>query len=170
MKHLLTTYSIRFCALNSQQSNHKQAISSARKAVSYIRSVLTFDERLIRGLFQRERDSEYRADLKYRLLVEVLDFEGNLNVKKHKDILKAAHFSVQIWSRNKEKSIAHTYLRNYSIGDFMDIKARDYRGRGEKLSPEEEREREFEGSIIYKLLLLSISYFSLSTEMRLNVS
>lgn len=43
MKHLLTTYSIRFCALNSQQSNHKQALASARKAVSYIRSVLTFD-------------------------------------------------------------------------------------------------------------------------------
>lgn len=43
MKHLLTAYSIRFCALNSQQYNHKQALASARKAIAYIRSILTFD-------------------------------------------------------------------------------------------------------------------------------
>lgn len=126
MKHLLTTYSIRFCALNSQQYNHKQALVSAKKAISYIRSVLTFDERLIQGLFQREKDSEYKCDLKYRLLMEILEFEGNVNVKKHKDILKAAHFSVQIWNKakDKEKNSNYSYLKNYSIGDFMDIKAR----------------------------------------------
>lgn len=170
MKHLLTTYSIRFCALNSQQYNHKQALASAKKAISYIRSILTFDERLIRVLFQREKEGEYKSDLKYRLLMEILEFEGNLNVKKHKDILKAAHFSVQIWSKAKEKSNSYAYLKNYSIGDFMDIKAREYKSRNEAGTAEEEKEREFEGSIVYKLLLLSISYFSLSTEMRLNVS
>lgn len=43
MKHLLTTYSIRFCALNSQQYNHKQALASSKKAIAYVRSILTFD-------------------------------------------------------------------------------------------------------------------------------
>jgi len=55
MKHMLTTYNIRFCALNSQQYNHKQALASAKKALTYIRSILTFDEQYIRNLFRKEK-------------------------------------------------------------------------------------------------------------------
>jgi len=40
--------------------------------------------------------------------------------------LKAAHFSLQIWNKNKEKPNNYNYpfLKNYSIGDFMDLKAK----------------------------------------------
>jgi hypothetical protein len=84
MKHMLTTYNIRFCALNSQQEAHKIALSAAKKAIGYIRSVLTFDESHIRSLFRREKESENKIDLKFRLLMEIIEFEGNMNVKKHK--------------------------------------------------------------------------------------
>jgi len=43
MKQMLATYSIRFCALNSQKYNHPGALSSAKKAIGYIRNILTFD-------------------------------------------------------------------------------------------------------------------------------
>lgn len=33
--------------------------------------------------------------------MEIIEFEGTMNVKKHKDILKAAHFSLQIWNKAK---------------------------------------------------------------------
>ena len=47
-----------------------------------------------------------------------------MNIKKHKDILKAAHFSIQICNKAKEKYTNHKYqfLKIYSIGDFMDFK------------------------------------------------
>lgn len=73
--------------------------------------------------------------MKYRLLMEVVEFEGSMDVRKHKDILKAAHFCLQIWSKAKDKNTGsnYGYLKNYSIGDFMDLKARDYKSKGEKL-------------------------------------
>jgi hypothetical protein len=43
MKKMLSNYCLRFCALNSQQENHKEALNSARKAIGYIRNVVTFD-------------------------------------------------------------------------------------------------------------------------------
>jgi hypothetical protein len=74
MKHMLTTYSIRFCALNSQQYNHKQALTSSKKAIGFIRSILTFDESHIRSLFKKEKEPEHRIDVKYRLLMEIVEF------------------------------------------------------------------------------------------------
>lgn len=69
--------------------------------------------------------------------MEIIEFESNINIKKHKDILKAAHFCLQIWNKSKEKntSNSYAYLKNYSIGDFMDIKAKEYKSKGDKLTP-----------------------------------
>ena len=77
--------------------------------------------------------------------MEIIEFESNINIKKHKDILKAAHFCLQIWNKAKEKNTGnhYSYLKNYSIGDFMDIKAKEYKSRNDRLTQEEEKEKEF---------------------------
>jgi len=59
-----------------------------------------------------------------------------MNVKKHKEILKAAHFCIQIWNKNKLKSNKnhYTFLKNYSIGNFMDIKVKYINSKNLKLN------------------------------------
>ena len=92
-------------------------------------------------------------------------------MKKQKDILKAAHFSYQIWNKQKEKSHGnYKFLKNYSIGDFMEFKSKDYRLKSEKKDPLDEHIKEFEESFTYKIIMLSISFFSTSTELRLIMS
>ena len=51
-----------------------------------------------------------------------------MNVKKQKDVLKATHFSLQIWNKLKERNNSSNYkfLKTYSIGDFMDFRALNY--------------------------------------------
>lgn len=60
-----------------------------------------------------------------------------MNVKKQKDILKAAHFSLQIWNKEKEKNSHSSYkfLKTYSIGDFMEFKSLEYHSKKEDASP-----------------------------------
>lgn len=53
MKQLLAEYCIRFCALNSQKNNHKQALISSKKSIGYIRNMLTFDENYYRKMFKK---------------------------------------------------------------------------------------------------------------------
>jgi hypothetical protein len=57
--------------------------------------------------------------------------------------MKAAHFSLQMWNKNKEKpsTFCYPFLKTYSIGDFMDLKAKEYHLKKDKLSLEEEKER-----------------------------
>ncbi len=43
MRHMLAAYSIRFCALSSQQYNHKEALMSAKKAIGYVKNIFMFD-------------------------------------------------------------------------------------------------------------------------------
>lgn len=95
-----------------------------------------------------------------------------MSFKKQKDILKAAHFSLQIWSKEKEKNLqgGFKFLKTYSIGDFMEFKSLEYHSKKEDISLEERNIKDFEDSIVFQLLLLSISFFSVSTEIRLNLA
>ena len=62
-----------------------------------------------------------------------------MNLKKQKEVLKAAHFSYQIWVKQKEKSRSGEYkfLKTYSIGDFMEFKPLEHHLKSDKLGPEE---------------------------------
>ena len=72
MKNLLSSYCLRFCALNSQQENHKEALNACKKAVGYIRNVITFDEHYTLNIIRRESESNAVAEIKQRLLLEIL--------------------------------------------------------------------------------------------------
>jgi hypothetical protein len=50
---MLGVYCVRFCALNSQEENHKEALASAKKAIGYTRNLLTFDEEYTKDLFRQ---------------------------------------------------------------------------------------------------------------------
>lgn len=70
--------------------------------------------------------------------MEILDCENMMNSRKLKDILKAAHFSIQIWNKEKAKKTESRYafLKNYSIGDFMDFRPLQYHAKHDQISPD----------------------------------
>jgi hypothetical protein len=66
---MLAIYNLRYCALVSQEENHKEALTSAKKAIGYVKGILTFDEQYIKTLLRKEQQSEANVELKHRLLL-----------------------------------------------------------------------------------------------------
>lgn len=50
---MLAVYNLRYCALISQEENHKEALASAKKAIAYVKTILTFDEQYTKALLKQ---------------------------------------------------------------------------------------------------------------------
>lgn len=62
---------------------------------------------------------------RYNLLTETLAFSENIDIKTYKNIIKAAHFSYQIFNKDKYLGQDHpfsNFFKKYSIGDVMELK------------------------------------------------
>jgi hypothetical protein len=66
----IAVYNARLCALLSQQGEHKKALVAAKRAISHLRRIFLQDK----GIFMKEVEMSTYAELKQKLLLEILEF------------------------------------------------------------------------------------------------
>ena len=107
MKQKLARYNLQFCAVSSQLSNHSAAIEAVSKSHSLMIECVHGCSEEFKKIWQESGKNLQEIHLLLDFLNGLSVFAKKIEQIDHNDlsksILKAAHFSIQLWSESKSK-------------------------------------------------------------------
>lgn len=120
---------------------------------------------LKKGTYEKKAEFDY----KIKLIELCSRINDNLNVANYDIIFQAAKFHLKQWKMmkdNKERPdrnyVLEEEFKNYSIGNAMQIVPTDH-----KEFQEKDNKNYSAKTILEKVLLMALGYFTISTELRL---
>lgn len=165
----LARYYLQFCAVNSQTDNHSGALIAGRKSIEIMKGL--FRELADLASSMKKMTYEKKSEFEYKLRIIDLGSRVNdaLNVTHYEAVLQAAKYYLRQWRALKDSKdrpdrnyVLEEEFKNYSIGNAMQINPMTYREFQER-----ETKTHSSKTILEKILLMALGYFTISTELRL---
>ena len=120
---------------------------------------------LKKGTYEKKSEFEY----KMKLIDIGARLNDNLNLTHYDTVVQATKFYLKQWKQTKDNKdrndrnyVLEEEFKNYSIGNAMQIVAMEYKEFQEK-DPKSYSAK----TILEKILLMALAYFTISTELRL---
>lgn len=162
-------YHLQYCALMSQLKNHVLALSSSFKAMALMKELFGTYYKYFKSYATEERNNLTVYGKKLKLFKELASYRQDIQLPSYASILKRVRWVLKEWRVNKNSSTdneeVQNWVKTYSIGNAMQMEAYVYTEAEAHINFKKEFELE---SIIRKVLLFAISYFTVATEIRLN--